>query len=70
MEQAVETARTFLTKHAGLSEFYLKLDELRLEQGTWTLRFRYSVIMREEELYLVQVDDERGEVVSFERSES
>lgn len=67
MEQAVNSARTFLTKYAGLSDLYLKLDELKLEGKTWVIKFHYTVLFAPSEPYIVEVDDERGDVISFKR---
>jgi hypothetical protein len=70
IDQAVEKVREFLTRKVGLANWFLYLEELKLEEGRWKLKFRYEPLIDRERFYLVEVDDVRGDVTNFMKTQS
>lgn len=70
IDQAVEKAREFLTRRVGLANWFLYLEELKLEEGRWKLKFRYEPLLDKERFYLVEVDDVKGDIISFMKTQS
>ena len=70
IDQAVEKAREFLTRKVGLANWFLYLEELKLEEGRWKLKFRYEPLIDRERFYLVEVDDVKGDVINFMKTQS
>jgi hypothetical protein len=70
IDQAVEKAREFLTRRVGLANWFLYLEELKLEEGRWKLKFRYEPLLDKERFYLVEVDDVKGDIINFMKTQS
>lgn len=65
-ESALSKAKDFL-RDAGVPIMFCILDEFpTLKDNIWTVRFRYSLLIGEE-IYIVELNRETGEVVGYKR---
>jgi len=66
-EEAVNRAKTFLGRSAGVPTLYCTLNTVSKENTKWVVTFKYSAFMVES-LYTVEVDD-KGEIIGYTRGD-